>query len=331
MMKDFFRFIQVLLRGAGQVMFQNSSWTGAFFMLGITIGAAIEGLPLIAIGAALGLIVSTITGYILKLPLEDGEHGLWGFNGILVGCAFPTFMGNTPLMWVSLILCAAMTTWLRTGMNNVMNSWKINSLTFPFVFATWIFLLATHSFDGIWGEYMSMPSLMKNFSPEIEIDLNNLLDDWLRGISQVFLINSWFAGLLFLIGLYLSSRWAALWAAVASAIALAVAIIFQASGIEITHGLYGFSATLTGIALGCTFYKPSIKTAVWTILGIVVTVFMQGAMNALFNPFGIATLTAPFCITTWLFLLPRLNLDTPSENESGTQPDHSHWHKNSRA
>ena len=173
MMKDFFRFIQVLLRGAGQVMFQNSSWTGAFFMLGITIGAAIEGLPLIAIGAALGLIVSTVTGYMLKLPLEDGEHGLWGFNGILVGCAFPTFMGNTPLMWVSLILCAAMTTWLRTGMNNVMNSWKINSLTFPFVFATWIFLLATHSFDGIWGEYMSMPSLMKNFSPEIEIDLNN--------------------------------------------------------------------------------------------------------------------------------------------------------------
>ena len=69
MMKDFFRFIQVLLRGAGQVMFQNSSWTGAFFMLGITIGAAIEGLPLIAIGAALGLIVSTVTGYMLKIRI----------------------------------------------------------------------------------------------------------------------------------------------------------------------------------------------------------------------------------------------------------------------
>lgn len=326
---DFFKFIKILLRGASQVMFQNNAWTGAFFILGITAGAAIEGLPLIAIGAVLGLIVSTITGYLLKLPKEEGEQGLWGFNGILVGCAFPTFLGSTPLMWSALILCAAMTTWLRTGMNNIMNSWKINSLTFPFVFATWIFLLSTHSFDGIWGEYMSMPSLLKDFSPNISTNLNNLLDDWLKGISQIFLINSWFAGLLFLIGLYLSSRWAAIWAGIASAIALAVAVIFKASGIEIANGLYGFSATLTGIALGCTFYKPNMKSAIWAVLGIITTVFVQGAMNALFGPFGIATLTAPFCIITWIFLLPRLNLDNTISDtgNAGNSPDHSHWHK----
>ena len=330
MTTDFLKFIRVLLKGAGQVMFQNSAWTGIFFLLGITIGAVAVGNPAIAIGAVVGLIVSTVIGYMLHLPTEEGEQGLWGFNGILVGCAFPTFLGNTPLMWAILILCAAMTTWLRTGMNNMMNSWKINSLTFPFVLSTWIFLLAAHSFDGIWGEHMAIPSLIKDFSPEVNTDIRYLFDDWLRNISQVFLINSWITGLLFLIGLYMSSKWAAIWAAVASAIALTVSIIFEASGIEIANGLYGFSAVLTGIALGCTFYKPGLRSAIWAIIGIVTTVFVQGAMNALFGPFGIATLTAPFCITTWLFLLPRLNLedsDTQPDTEPASQPDHSHWHK----
>ncbi|MEI3553951.1 MAG: urea transporter [Alistipes senegalensis] len=35
------------------------------------------------------MIVSTVTGYILGFPARDGEQGLWGFNGVLVGCAFP--------------------------------------------------------------------------------------------------------------------------------------------------------------------------------------------------------------------------------------------------
>lgn len=324
-MDDFMKFIKVLLRGASQVMFQNNAWTGALFILGIIIGSAMANLPQVAIGAVLGLLVSTVTGYLLNLPHEDGEHGLWGFNGILVGCAIPTFMGNTPLMWVVLILCAALSTWVRIGMNNVMASWKVNSFTFPFVFTTWIFLISVHSLDALWGEYMALPQLLTEFSPDIDLSINKLPDYWLKNISQVFLVNSWLTGLLFLIGLYISSKWAAIWAGISSAVALAVAILFQASGSDISNGLYGFSAVLTGIAIGCTFYKPSLRSAIWALLGVIITVFAQAAMNALFSPFGIATLTAPFCVVTWLFLLPRLNIDTPQPAD--TQPDHSHWHK----
>jgi urea transporter len=55
-------------------------------------------------------------------------------------------------------------------------------------------------------------------------------------------------------------------------------------------------------------------------LGIVCTVFVQAAMDALLLPFGIPSLTAPFCIATWLFLLPMFRLDD-------AEPDHSHWQK----
>ena len=297
-------FIQNVLKGSGQVMFQNNIWTGLFFLIGIFVGAYQEGQGLVAWGAVVGLIVSTITAYFLPLSREDGNNGLWGFNGILVGCAFLTFFGNSVLTWVALILCAMLTTWVRQGFNNIMAPWKVNSLTFPFVFLTWIFLFSSRVLHGIPDTYLSSPDLTVAVTGSLNLDIVSLLTYWLKGISQVFLINSWVTGILFLIGLFICNKWAAIWAAIASAISLFVAIVFDAPASDVMNGLYGFSAVLTGIALGMTFYQVNIKTAIWAIVGIVTTVFVQAAMNAMLLPFGIPSLTAPFCITTWLFLLP---------------------------
>lgn len=312
-------FIRILLRGTGQVMFQNSVWTGLFFMIGIFWGAYAEGRGIVAWGALVGVIVSTITGYLLRFPDKDGAQGLWGFNGVLVGCAFPTFMGSTIWMWLALILCAALTTWVRTGFNNVMAPWKVNSFTFPFVFCTWMFLLAARAMHGMPPTHMAEPALPEAFSSMADIGFGHLIVYWLKGIAQVFLIDSWVTGIFFLIGLALSNRWAALWAAIGSAIALFVALIFKASGSDIANGLYGFSAVLTAIALATVFYKPNKRSALWAILGILVTLFIQAGMNSLMAPVGIATLTGPFCIATWLFLLPLIKFDDKEK------PDHSNW------
>jgi len=126
-----FGFIKILLRGAAQVMFQCNSWCGLLFIVGIFWGAYSSGMPEVGWGALLGVMVSTATGFILNLQQEEGFEGLWGFNGILVGCAFPTFLGNTVWMWFALALCAALTTWVRTGLNNLMRGWGINSLPSP--------------------------------------------------------------------------------------------------------------------------------------------------------------------------------------------------------
>ena len=59
-----FEFVKELLRGTGQVMFQGSAWTGLLFMIGIFWGAYAEGQGLVAWGALVGVIASTITGYL---------------------------------------------------------------------------------------------------------------------------------------------------------------------------------------------------------------------------------------------------------------------------
>lgn len=91
-------FPRTLFRGIGQVMFQDSMWTGILFTIGIFWGAYEEGIGIVAWGLLLGAIVSTLTGYILQLPdtkearvcgdstdvLSDA-HSLH-FSGIRSGC-----------------------------------------------------------------------------------------------------------------------------------------------------------------------------------------------------------------------------------------------------
>ena len=75
------------------------------------------------------------------------------------------------------------------------------------------------------------------------------------------------------------------------------------------RGLLGFSPVLTAIALGTVFYRPSARVVLYTLVGTVFTVIVQGAMNVALTPFAIPTLTAPFVLASWLFLLPRQHFE----------------------
>ena len=133
-----------------------------------------------------------------------------------------------------------------------------------------------------------------------DITFGDLVVYWLKGIAQVFLVNSWVTGIFFLVALALCSRWAT---------PRKLLLLFQFNGADISAGLMGFSPVLTGIAVGMTFYKPSWRSALWSIAAIIATVFIQAGMDAFMMPLGIPTLTGPFCIATWLFMLPAYKLN----------------------
>lgn len=309
------QFPRTFLRGIGQVMFQDSMWTGILFLAGIIWGAYAEGQGTVAWGVVVGTVVSTLTGYILQLPDENGANGLWGFNGCLVGAAFPTFMGDTIWMWSALVLCSAFSVWLRSGMDNILGRWNMSSFTFPFVLSTYFFLLSSRLFANMPPEFMGSPEFPTLASGgHLDLGFGNLVIYWLKGISQVFLINSWVTGIFFLAGLAVSNLRAAIWAAISSALALLVVCLYKGPANNIAEGLYGFSAVLTGIALGATYCNNSWKTWIWTLLGIIMTVFVQAAMNAFFLPMGLPTLTGPFCVATWMFLFPNYSFFLPKKN-----------------
>ena len=292
-----------LLTGAGQVMFQKNALSGLLFIVGIFWGACECGMPHVGWGALVGLVVSTLAGNLMEPHrADDRDAGLWGFNGILAGCALPTFLGHGALMWVALVVCAALTSVMRKVMNLGMARYGINSLTAPFVASTWIILLAAQQLGALSPAPAAAASATLPGAWAVAAW-------WLKGISQVFLVDSWVTGAIFLVALAVSSWKSALWAAASSAIALGVAWLYQADSAAIAAGLYGFSPVLTGIAVGCVFGRSGWRQVALGVAAVVVTVFVQAAMNALFVPFGLPTLTAPFCLVTWLFLFLQVDVE----------------------
>ncbi len=304
------RFVDVNLRGVGQVMFQNNPLTGALFLAAIGWGSYAADAPRVAIAGLLAVVVATLTAQWLRVDEESLHAGLYGFNGILVGLALATFLAPSALMWVYVVVGAAVSVVVMLGTVNVVKPWG-GALTFPFVLTTWLLLLATYGFSGLAGAALPTGNVVTAFQPYEGSPLNmvDLARGVLLSISQVFLKASGVVALIFLVGLAVNSLAAAAFALAGAILAVLTAHLFGAESDLITGGLLGFSPVLTAIALGTVFYQPNGRVAVYAAAATVFTVIVQAALNVALTPFAIPALTAPFVLVTWMFLLPRQCLE----------------------
>ncbi len=123
---------------------------------------------------------------------------------------------------------------------------------------------------------------------------------FLRCFGQVMLQGNAITGLLFLLGIGLSSPIMLLGSIVAtvSGLFMAQRCTFDSSGIEL--GLYGFNAALVGIAV---FYFLSLSLT--SLLFVIVGGFFSTLLTHLLRTrlVSLPALTTPFVVTTWLILL----------------------------
>jgi urea transporter len=305
------RFVDINLRGIGQVMFQDNPVTGAIFLIAIAWGSYAAGAPQVAIAGVVAVIVATLTAQWLRVDEKSFASGLYGYNGVLVGLALATFLAPSALLWVYVVLGAAVSVVVMLGTTNALKPWSVAELTFPFVITTWILLLATYGFSGLAGTALPSGSVVIPFQPyeASPLRLVELVQGVFLSISQVFLKASGVAAVLLLAGLAVNSIAAAGFALAGAILAVATAHLLGAESALITGGLLGFSPVLTAIALGTVFYRPSWRVAIYTAVGTIFTVVAQAALNVALTPFAIPALTAPFVLVTWLFLLPRQRLE----------------------
>ena len=268
------------LRGAGQVMFQDNPLTGVLFLVAIVWGAFAAGTPAVVVGAVLALVVGTAR----RCCSGRREHAAPGpvrLQRVLVGAAVPTFLGDRPSMWVLLVLGAAVSTVVMLAIGNVMKTWDAPALTFPFVLTTWFLLLAAYfrpvpSPDPCRRPRSRRPS---GPTPPVGVDAGVAARRLAQGRAQVFLIDNWVSGVLVVIGtcgrLALGGglRWRLGASRCSSRSRSAPTATTSARPL-------GFSPVLTAIAVGCVFYCPSVRVALYALLAIVFTVIVQGAMDA---------------------------------------------------
>ena len=307
----FLRFLDINLRGVGQVMFQDNPLTGLIFLVAIAWGSFAAGAPSIFLAGVLGLVAATLAGLWLRVDEATLRAGLCGYNGVLVGLALATFLAPGPLLWVYVLLGGFVSTIVNLGAANTLKPLGAPTLTFPFVIVTWILLLATSGFSGLSGA-VAPPSgdvAPLEAAPSVAAGVGVFIEGVLLSISQVFLKASGFSALLLMLGLAVNSVAAATFALGGAILAVLVAHAFGAESDIIARGLLGFSPVLTAIALGVTFHRPSPRVAAYAALGVVFTVIAQAALNVALKPFAIPALTAPFVLVSWMFLLPRQGFD----------------------
>ena len=310
------RFVDINLRGVGQVMFQDNPLSGALFLAAIAWGSFAAGVPQVLFGGLLAVVTATRTAQWLRVDRSSLHSGLYGFNGVLVGLALATFIAPGPLLWAYVVLGAAVSVVAMEATANVCKSWGMPALTFPFVLVTWLLLLATYGFAGLFGAALPSAGVVAPFTSmaATRLDAGPFVQATLLSISQVFLKGSVIAALLFLAGLAVNS-----FAAAVAAVAGAILAVLTAHGLGaesdlVTGGLLGFSPVLTAVALGTVFNQPSLRVGLYAALGTVFTVVAQAAFNVALTPLAIPALTGPFVLVTWMFLLPRLALDKAGDS-----------------
>jgi urea transporter len=307
----FMRFVDVTLRGIGQVMFQDNPLSGLLFFIAIGWGSYAAGVPQVAVGGFVAVVASTVAAYWLRVDEGSLRAGLYGFNAYLVGLALATFMVPATMMWVYVVFGGAVSVAVMLAVSNVFKTWSTPALTAPFVLTAWLLLLATNAFYGLDGGALPPVGEIVPIDPAAADPLR--FGDFVSGvftsITQVFLKGHGPAALLLVAGLAVNSVAAAIFAAVGAVVAVVVAHLLGAESELVTAGLLGFNPVLTAIALGAVFYKPGVRVVVYALVATVLSVIVQGTMMGFLAPFGIPTLTAAFVLVTWLFLLPGLKFE----------------------
>ena len=303
--------VDALLRGLGQVMFQNNPVTGLLFLVGILVNS-----PKLAGAGLLGLAVSTLAAYLLGADTALIRNGLFGFNGVLVGIGLAFFLEFDLMLGVYIVLGGAVSTVVMMALANLLSTWDMPALTAPFVLTAWLLLFAVYQLDALHPTDLIVPTA-PDPQAAIQTDLRelatgsggltlaNLAHGLFRGVGEVMFQDNLLSGLIFVVAIAVNSRVSAGFALLGSAVGLLTALALGGDGFSAYHGLFGFNAVLCAIAIGGVFFVLTWRSAVYALVAAVFSVPAFSAIAVLLSPIGMPALTAPFVLTTWLFLWPK--------------------------
>lgn len=341
------RFAEACARGIGQVWLMNSPISGFFFLAAIFVADVYLGIMAVlgvvastmtakALGVQESTIANGLTGY--NGCLTAIAIGL--FHWDLGGPGHHDSQSHELILdWLVLVPAAVLSAFsaiLTISLAKVLKGVGLSPLTLPFQLATWCWLLqAKHSYYfpvyyGIESELVenhtpyaiggggppsaatsSSSTTRASHRPHYNIENEEYagLEAVMRGLSQVFLLNNVWSGILIWIGIACCSRIAAVSALCGSAMGFATA---AALGLTINtntapgvyDGLYGYNPALTAMCIGgLMFVLDGCPVILLAGSSAVISAISTGAVASFLAPAGLPALTFPFVISTWAFQL----------------------------
>ena len=320
-------FVDWVLRGIGQVVFQNNPISGAVILAGIFYNSWIYG-AICLFGAA----VSTLTAVLFRADKGMIKDGLFGFNGALIAIALvvftsPTFtQGHVPNLHTLayITLSAAFTSLILPAFGAVLGPHKVPGLTMPFVLGSWVVLGGLLQYTTIDVSSALMPTSHSDFkTPTPTYTWETWFYGVTLGIGEIFFQNNWVTGIIILAGIAINTRIGALMALLGSTLAVGSSVFYGAHEEAIRFGLFGYSAALTAMALGGLFLVFTLSSFIYAVIGALITAKAWASLGVFLKPSGMPVLTAAFVLVTWLMLLAKTAFATliPVAPADATTPE----------
>ncbi|MDE1764780.1 MAG: urea transporter [Thaumarchaeota archaeon] len=162
-------FFKSTLNGVSQITFISNWKTGIFWVVGLSLSFEIAPVlagnpsnwwsnayssssnPLFLAGAmalwgsGIGLAVSVL----MKVPNSESKSGVHGFNPVLVMIALTSFLPLSLITFLYATFAAISSCFVTYFLQNYLSKWGLPTLTGPFVFTTWGFIMAVYGFHNI--------------------------------------------------------------------------------------------------------------------------------------------------------------------------------------
>jgi urea transporter len=270
--------VRIVLRGIGQVMFQDHAGTGLLFLIGIAWDS-----PLMGVGAAIGAIIGPLVAVFAGFDRKEIEAGIHGFNPVLVGAGLMAFLQPVILTWVFVVVGCVGATFVTYLARRYL---KFPTYTAPFVVTTWLLIAVAHAIAGSAIDVVS--------APVVETPIGLFQGLLLKGVAQVFFSANVVTGILLLVGIALSDWRHAVVAFLGSLVGTALGVYHNNPDTKISIGIYGYNASLAAMAV--YLWRKSLLLA---ILAAAIAIPMTELFPGLL---GIPALTAPFVMATWIVL-----------------------------
>ncbi len=293
-----FSLLSASLKGFSQVVLVGNTFSGCLILLGITLHS-----PILGLMAFLSSIVGTITGKYCGGDEFLIRQGIYSFNSVLCGISAILFLGGDK-RWFIAIFAAVLASLSMAFLSKWFDKWNVPVLTIPFVAITWIGLLSTYRFDMLRidsGFVVSSPAQW-NIPTE---GTPTLLIGLIKGIGEVFVIDSLWTGSLILIALFWAGWRFGVYAFIGAFTSWFTAYFIGVDSQSLNLGLYNYNAVLTIIAVSLVFDSKAEKTPLTGIFAAMLTVPVTAGLELLLDPFGLPALTFPFIICTWLLMVAR--------------------------
>lgn len=288
------QFISASLKGFSQVLLVGHTLAGLLILVGILLFS-----PILGFFTFTAAMIGTFTGKLLRADPLLIREGIYGFNSVL--CAItPILFLHGNKRWFLAIFAAVLAAICMKLLSQLLDRWGIPVLTAPFVFITWIGLLVAYRVDVLYmdPDFVISSPAMWNFPTK---GTPSLLKGMVKGVGEVFVIDSLWTGSLILIGLFIVGWRFGLFAIVGAFVSWLTAFFIGVDTQSLNLGLYNYNAVLTIIAVGLIFNKKERPTLITAIIAATLTVPVTAGLEIILKPYGLPALTLPFILCTWLF------------------------------